>query len=59
MSVEGPQIEQHSKKDLVDENPLIGYESDENSTFMLSKEYNVIKIAARGRGRPPSKLYKV
>ena len=33
MSVEGPQIEQHSKKDLVDENPLIGYESEENSTF--------------------------
>ena len=33
MSVEGPQIEQHSKKDLDDENPLIGYESEENSTF--------------------------
>jgi hypothetical protein len=31
MSVDGPQIEQHSKKDVVDDFPFIGYESD--STF--------------------------
>ena len=36
MSVEGPQIEQHSKKDVVDDNPLFGNESEENSTFRES-----------------------
>ncbi len=33
MSVDGPQIDQHPKKDVVDDNLLIGYESEENSTF--------------------------
>ena len=33
MSVDGPQIEQHSKKDIVDDFPLDGYESDGSHTF--------------------------
>ena len=51
MSVDGPQIEQHSKKDIVDDFPLIGYESEDNSTFREDyiKEQNVEK-------KNPSKL---
>ena len=51
MSVDGPQIEQHSKKDIVDDFPLIGYESEDNSTFREDyiKEQSVEK-------KNPSKL---
>lgn len=47
MSVDGPlQIEQHKIKEVDDEHPLIGYESDENNTFRenYNSESTVVKI---------------
>ena len=50
MSVDALHIEQHSKKDAVDDFPFIGYESD-GSTFRENYQEEQIKVK-----KNPSKL---
>ena len=51
MSVDALHIEQHSKKDVVDDIPFIGYESDGSSTFR--ENYKEEQIVLK---KNPSKL---